>query len=383
MMHDNPFSDAEIARRLAAFRAGLARSGLDGAVVAAPENVFYLTGLDHWGYFAPHLLIVPLTGTPVLVTRAMERVSIEKQVRAATFRGHSDSETAADTAARALRDLGLVGRPLGLEHWTAGLSHGLALSLQAQVEAGWQDISGLVDDLRLVKSAEERVLMRRAAEVTDAAAAAAIAAIVDGAAEREVAATCLAAMTRAGGAPPAFGPFIRPGSRLGEEHATWGNGRYKSGEPVFLELSGCVARYHAPLGRLVHVGQVPENDARMAAVTQRAFDAVLGALRPGASARQVYAAWQQVVDDAGLAHYRRHHCGYCVGIGLSPSWTGGNKVVGLRRDSDLEIREGMSFHILSWLMGTGRGDYFISNAVLLGAGGAEVLTRTPNGPIAR
>src|SRR5919198_1181717 len=264
MMHDNPFSDAEIARRLSAFRAELARRDLDGAVVAAPENVFYLTGLDHWGYFAPHLMVVPVEGTPVLVTRAMERVSVEKQVRAAEFRGHSDSETAADMAARVLKDLRLTGRRLGLEYWTQGLSHGLALSLEAQAEAQWQDISGLIDDLRLVKSAEEQALMRRAAKVTDAAAGAAIEVIADCASEREVAAACIAAMTRAGGSPPAFGPFIRPGSRLGEEHATWGDGRYKKGEPVFLELSGCASRYHAPLGRLVHIGHIPDADARMA-----------------------------------------------------------------------------------------------------------------------
>jgi Xaa-Pro dipeptidase len=36
----------------------------------------------------------------------------------------------------------------------------------------------------------------------------------------------------------------------------------------------------------------------------------------------------------------------------------------------------MSFHILSWLMGTGRGDFFVSDTVLLGDTGPEVLTRT-------
>jgi Xaa-Pro dipeptidase len=381
MMHDNPFSDAELSNRLKAFRDELAAQGLDSAVVAAPENVFYLTGLDHWGYFAPHLLIVPLDREPVLVTRAMERVSVEKQVRNAAFRGHSDSETAADMAARVITDLGLSGKRLGIECWTAGLSHGLALTLRAQADAHWQDISGILDDQRLVKSAEEQALMRRAARITDAAAAAAIDTIGDGVPETEVAAACLAAMARAGGSPPAFGPFIRPGSRLGEEHTTWGDGLYKKGEPIFLELSGCLSRYHAPLGRLVHVGGITDADAKMADTTRSAFDAVLKALKPGAKARDVYAAWQSVADDAGLAHYRRHHCGYCVGIGLSPSWTGGNKVTGLRHDSDLAIREGMSFHILSWLMGTGKGDYFISNAVLLGPNGAEVLTRTPPGPI--
>jgi len=275
-----------------------------------------------------------------------------------------------------LKERGLAGAPIGIECWTAGLSHGLALALTSALEARWSDVSGLVDDMRRVKSREEIALTRRAAAVSGAAADAAIAAIAEGAVEREVAAVCMAAMIRAGGQPPGFGPFIRPRARLGEEHATWGDGRYRRGETVFLELSGCVARYHAPLGRLVHIGPPLDEDVEIAAVAERAFAAVLVALKPGATAGKVYAAWQDVVDEAGLSHYRRHHCGYAVGIGCPPSWTGGNTVLGLRPDSELEINEGMTFHILSWLMGTGRGDAFVSNTVLVGPGGAEVLTST-------
>lgn len=225
--------------------------------------------------------------------------------------------------------------------------------------------------------------MRAAARITDAAASAAAGAIGDGVRESDVVAECMSAMVKAGGHPPGFGPFIRPASRLGEEHATWGDARYKTGEPVFLELSGCVSRYHAPLGRLVRVGSISDDDARMADLSRGAFAAVVAAIRPGARARDVYAAWQDVVDDAGLSHYRRHHCGYCVGIGQPPSWTGGNSVMGLRSDSDLMIETGMSFHILSWLMGTGRGDDFISNTVLLTERGAEVLNKMPSGPIVK
>lgn len=380
-MEGNPFSDAEIARRLDRVRAALAERGLAGGVFASPENVFWLTGLDHWGYFAPHLLILPVVGRPVLVTRAMERVTVTKQVRLAEFRGHPDSETAADEAARVLHEAGLASERLGLETWTAGMSHGLAMSLCAQVPARWEGLGRLIDDLRLVKSPEEQALMRRAAAVTDAATGAAIAAIHDGAREVDVVAECLAAMTRAGGQPPGFGPFIRPGARLGEEHTTWGTGAYRRGEPVFLELAGCVSRYHAPLGRLVRIGGISDADARMAEVARSAFDAVVAALRPGQSAAAVYAAWQAVVDAAGLSHYRRHHCGYAVGVGLPPSWTGGNTVVGLRPTSDMVIAEGMTFHVLSWLMGTGQGDDFISNTVLVTAEGAEVLNRTDPGPI--
>ena len=117
----------ELAGRLGRVRAGMAARGLDAAVIAAPENVFYLTGLDHWGYFAPHLLIVPRDGEPTLVTRAMERVTIERQVSAAAFAGHADSETAADMAARVLAGQGFAR--IGLEAWTSGMSHGLAARL--------------------------------------------------------------------------------------------------------------------------------------------------------------------------------------------------------------------------------------------------------------
>ena len=86
--------------------------------------------------------------SPVLVTRAMERVSVEKQVRSAEFRGHADSETAADMAARVLKELRLAGKAVGLECWTSGMSHGLAPSLQSAVsKREWRDVSGLVDRL--------------------------------------------------------------------------------------------------------------------------------------------------------------------------------------------------------------------------------------------
>jgi Xaa-Pro dipeptidase len=235
----------------------------------------------------------------------------------------------------------------------------------------------------MVKSPAEQDFMRAAARVSDAGAAAAIEAIGPGASEREVAAACQNAMILAGGTFPGQGPFVRSTARLGEEHTTWTDARFAAGDSVFLEFSGCIARYHAPLGRLIHVGGAPADARNMAAVTTDAFDAVVDALRPGALFRDVYAAWQSVVDAAGFSHYRRHHCGYLVGIGIPPSWTGGGKPVGLRHDSEIVVETGMAFHVLSWLMGTGRGDFFRSDTVLLGERGGEVLTRAPTGIIER
>lgn len=376
------FERQEFDRRRDAVRQAMAARGIDTLLVSAPENIFYLTGLDHWGYFAPHILVVPADGEMVLATRAMEKVTIANHVKNARFEGHQDSETAADALGRALSAQRL-GR-VGIEAWSSGLPAGLAEALKTRLTAkSWIDASGLVDDIRMVKSPAEQALMRAAAKVSDAGAAAAIAAIEDGASERRVAAECERAMIEAGGTFPGFGPFIRSTRRLGEEHTTWTGDRFGPGDAVFMELTGCVARYHAPLGRLIHVGSAAKETEEMAALTADAFAAVIGAMREGALFRDVYAAWQGVVDAAGLAHYQRHHCGYMVGIGVPPSWTGGNKVTGLRRDSEIVLRTGMSFHVLSWLMGTGRGDFFMSNAVLLGPSGPEVLTKTPSGVTVR
>jgi Xaa-Pro dipeptidase len=397
------FDEEEYRARLEAVRQGMAARELDLCLVSTPENIFYLTGLDHWGYFVPHVLIVPLQGEMVLVTRQMERVTVANQVRHAAFHGYEDHETAADVVVRLLGDRALAKdragaaaaavvdalgtrpqrhRRIGIEKWSAGLPHGLAESLAAALpDVGWQDVSGLIDALRRVKSPREQACMREAAKISDAGMAAATAAVQGGARERDIAAECHRAIIQAGGTFPGFGPFIRSTARLGEEHTSWGDGVCRTGEVVFLELSGCYRRYHAPQGRLVFVGPAPPEAVAMAQVCIEAFDAAVAALAPGVLARDVYRAWQDIVDGAGLSRYRRHHCGYLVGIGFPPSWTGGNSVTGLRHDSDLEIGTGMTFHMLSWLMSTGRGDYFVSNTVLLGPDGPEVLTRAPPGPI--
>lgn len=377
-MHSNPFSDEELSRRLAATRQEMAARGLDLVLLSAPEHVFYLTGLDHWGYFAPHVLIVAAEGELILVTRAMEHVAIRNQVRNATFIGHSDSESAADVVVKHLKGAS-SGKTIGLEAASAGLSYAMGQALKQGIDgASWVDITGMLDEMRLVKSAEEQRFMRSAAVASNAGTQAAINAIHDGAKEADVAAECLAAMTRAGGTPPGFGPFLRPSHRMAEEHTTWGDGEHH--EAVFLEIAGCVARYNAPMGRLVNIGRISDEDAEMANICGEAFDATLRALKVGARAKDVYNGWQSVVDAAGMPEYRRHHCGYLVGIGFPPAWTGGPRVTGLRHDSDREMRQGMTFHLMSWFTETGRGNYFISNTVLLGADGAEVLTTTPYGP---
>ena len=147
-MSNSPFTPAEYETRLAAVRRILADRGVDLLLLSSPENIYYLTGLDHWGYFAPHILILPIEHEPVLVTRAMEKVTVADQVTNARFEGHGDHETAADAVGRVLAAHPYPRARIGIEAWSAGLPHGLAAALQRLIpNAQWLDLSGAVDDL--------------------------------------------------------------------------------------------------------------------------------------------------------------------------------------------------------------------------------------------
>lgn len=379
----DPLMPAFPARELDTRRAGVAaemqRRGLDGLVVTVPENIYYLTSLDHWGFFACHALLVPLEGPMILVARAMERITYENQVTNAEFIGFSDDGNPADAIVAALRQLHLADSRVGLEKNSLFLTARVAESLQENTpDVAWHDASGLVDGIRLVQSPLEQSYTRRAAAAADAGTLAAIEAVHDGATDYEVAAECHRGMILAGSEYPGFGPFIRPTRRLGEEHTTWRGDVFHHGDAVFLEVGAACRKYQAPMGRLVFVGTAPDAAYDAARLATRGMKAICDAARPGATGGDVYQAWQAVADNAGLKPYRRHHCGYLVGIGFPPSWTGGSMVTSLRPGSTLELKTGMVFHLHSWFTNTGRGDYFVSNTALLTEQGCEILThRTP------
>ena len=377
MSRHDVFPRQELDARLANVRQCLARENLDGLVITAPENIYYLTGMDHWGFFAAHVLVMNANGEMALVCRAMEKITFDNQVRNARFYGHQDHEELSDYVVRAMKDLGLSGGRVALERRSLflHLHHAEGILEKAQ-DLEWVDGTGLVDNLRQAKSPLEIEYTRKAAKAADAGMGACIDLIRDGATDYEIAAEYMRASTLAGSEPTGFGPFIRPTTRLGEEHTTWRGETFRHGDAVFLENAASYRKYHAPMGRLVFVGSAPEGAEKSAELAMDGMKAICGALKVGGKAGDAYAAWREVAASGGLANYERHHCGYMVGIGFSPSWTGGSMVTSLFPGSERALEVGMVFHAHSWFTNTDVVDYFISNTVILTEDGAEVLTAT-------
>jgi Xaa-Pro dipeptidase len=304
---------------------------------------------------------------------------MDVQLTNARFVGYGDLDDPAQTTCKSLVEAGLASGRLGIEKNSLFLPLRIAEGIMAGLPgAQWSDISDLVFHHRSAQSPRELEYTRQAATVTDAIMRAAIDTATAGVSEQDVAAEVHRAMILAGGEFPGFGPFIRSTPTLGEEHGTWTDRVLQEGDVLFVELSGCVRRYHAPMGRLIFIGEAPPGTQEIEQVCLEAFAATVKAIRPGTSADAVYQAWQDRVDAAGLSHYRRHHCGYMVGGAFPPAWSGGGVPVGLRHNSPLKLRAGMAFHLMSWLMHTGRpGDYFVSDTAIVTEDGCEVLTTVP------
>jgi Xaa-Pro dipeptidase len=371
------FGAEEYEARRRQVRAAMRDRGLDALLVVGPENVYYLTGLNHQGYFSLTVLVVPLDGPLLLVAREMERATIALQAPSCTHVAFSDDQEPAAALVGAVGDATQPGAMVGVELEAMFFPPGVWDRLRSTLpDRAWIDASGLVVDVRAVKSPAELACMQRAARISDRAVQAGIAAASADSTEREVAAAVYAQLVRAGSEHPGFAPLIRSTDILTHEHVTWRDRQLRAGSSLLMELSGSVYRYHAPLTRMLPIDEADAGTVRAAEIACAALEAVRGAMVPGAVTSDVYDVWQGVVDDGfGHRNYRRHHCGYAVGIGFPPSWVGG-AVQGIRRGGDLVLREGMAFHVLSWLLGQAPGDYCVSDTVVVSPEGGRFLTRT-------
>jgi Xaa-Pro dipeptidase len=426
------FPREEYERRRQRVRGLMADQGLDGCLIVSPENIYYLCGLNHMGYFAFQMLILAQDGDPILVTREMEGPTIRDTVTDVQHVGYSDgnlplpeldteevpsSATNGEEAeirglenmslgipARklderksgidvsspirasvdAVRKAGLASANIGMEQTSSFFPYAVAQGIVRNLpHARWQDASGLVNDCRIVQSPLELECTHKAARVADSMMLAAYATAGPSVDKGDIMAAIYHAMFSHGGTYPAFVPLVRSTRTLRHEHGTWDDKRLLKKDILFLEMGGCVRRYHAPLGRLVFVGKPPPKSHEIYQVCREALYAAMQKMKPGNSAAEVYDAWQRVLDKARLSHYRRHHCGYLVGIGFPPSWSGGGVPLGLRDGSSLVLVPGMVFHLVSWLLRTGQGDAFLSDTVVVSEKGCELLTHVSHDVLVR
>lgn len=153
------FKPREYAMRLERLKAELLRRELDGILLFAQESMYWLTGYDTFGHCFFQSMIVSAQGDITLLTRSADlrqaqHTSTVEDIR--IWKDHGEARPDRDLKT-ALADLGYAGKTLGIERKTNGLNafYGRAIDGTMRSFLRLEDASGLVDDLRVVKSKAE------------------------------------------------------------------------------------------------------------------------------------------------------------------------------------------------------------------------------------
>jgi Xaa-Pro dipeptidase len=378
MPKDLPFSRVEFRARLLNVRQDVAARGLAGLLVHTPENIYYLTGYHTPGYYRYQTCIVPLDREPVLVVRGFELPNVEALAWLKRGEGYDDTEDYVAKTASVLDELGLGEQRLGVEEASWFLTpRDLRRLREARPRARFEDASGLVEQWRLVKSNAEVEYIRRACRAAEAGVQAGLGALRAGVTENDVAAEVLHAMVKAGSEYAGLPPFVAAGERTAWPHATWSGRRIDPGDPLILEIGGCVRRYSGALWRCAVAGEPTEEMRRRDEVTRLALDETIAAMKAGTTGAEVNAVTQRVFDENGFRGVHKHRVGYSIGIAFPPDW-GEGYIMSLQSDEHRPLQAGMTFHVIPMVMTPGLA---IANTdtVLVTPGGGERLSQFPRG----
>lgn len=318
------FDAAEFETRRARLLQQMAEEKLDAILLFAQESMFWLTGYDTFGYCFFQCLVVKADGEMVLLTRSADMLQAKRTSNIENIVIWVDRLNGDPTVdlKNLLDDLDLLGARIGVEYDTHGLTGKNARLLDQQLSnfCKSQDASYLVSRLRLVKSKDELIYIRKAAQLTDYAFEKALPLIKPGADEGAILAAMQGAVFEAGGDYAANEFIIGSGSDALLCRYKSGRRNLSEQDQLSLEWSGAVAHYHAPMMRTIVLGQPSQRHKELYEAASEGLQAVSEILKAGTSFGEVFDLYTKLIEERGLTRYRLNTNGYAIGARFSPSW---------------------------------------------------------------
>ncbi len=174
---------------------------------------------------------------------------------------------------------------------------------------------GLVEELRLVKDAEELARIRDAARVADEAFREVVLERgIVARTERDIALDLEMAMRRRGAQAASFPPIVAAGAHGALPHAQPRDVEIPTGSLVVIDWGAQKDGYASDCTRTVATGEVDSRDREIYDLVLEAQLAALGEVRPGPLGREVDAVARGIIDGAGHAEHFGHGLGHGVGL---------------------------------------------------------------------
>ncbi|APZ55396.1 M24 family metallopeptidase [Salipiger abyssi] len=364
-----PFTRDEYAARLAALRARMARAGLDLLVIDQFEHMVYFGG--HLPTAAMYqCLLVPLSGTPVMVIRALDAQVFHETSWLDRCTAFGDAEDPIAVASAEITALGLAAGRIGLE----GDSHFMTLDRAdafraALPDARFQTFSGEMWEMRQVKSPAELAHLEQAARICDRATLAGFAAAQAGVNEREVTAAITAEALR-NGADNTRLVLMASGPRSAALHGALGQRVLAPGDLLHVEMVPHFRGYTSRIMRPKSIGAPDEEQLRIAETMVSIQDAQYAAMTPGAKASEVDRILREGILSAGLRDSYSNVTGYTLGLVFIPRTSDFTRV--FQAESRWTLEENTVFHMYAWA-----GGMAFSDTVVVTPQGGRRMTALP------
>jgi Xaa-Pro dipeptidase len=314
------FTRKEFERRLGKITASLDANNLDMLVTMAPENIYYVTGHDSMGYYQYQAAFVARSGRVALLIRNQETAQARGRCwHDEIIEYRLETEDPYQRTVDILR--GMVGHGrIGVEKTNWYFTVRAYETLKEKLPAcELVDASNLIGEIRLLKSDEELVYVRKAAALTDYGQRVCLEHVREGVPETHLHAMTLEAMHREGADYLALPVLFNTEGKW--VHRTPVEKPLRRGEVLCTEITGCYRRYNTNQSRAASIGPPSAEVLQVYRIVRDALERAIAAVKPGIRIYEIDRLARQYITDKGYGAAHLHRTAFGIGIGYPPNCT--------------------------------------------------------------
>ena len=233
-------------------------------------------------------------------------------------------------------------------------------------------VSGVIEDIRLVKDEVELTRLREAAGLTVQALDELLSAeeLRAGRTEREVAADLEYRMRVLGAERVSFDTIVASGPNSAKPHHGAGDRTIAEGDLVTIDFGMHRLGFNSDMTRTFAIGEIGALEREIYEVVLAAQLAGVKAAVPGAELVHVDKACRDVIAEAGYGEYFVHSTGHGVGLDVHEAPSAARTGTGV-------LAEGMTLTIEPGIYMPGKAGVRIEDTLIITAASPEVITEYP------
>ena len=318
------FSNQEFSNRKNNIIKSMKDNNLDALLMFRQESMYWLTGYDTFGYVFFQTLVLDQLGNLILLTRAPDLRQAQNTSNIKDIRIWVDQDKANPTEdlKQILNELNLKGKKVGVEYEAYGMTGRNALRLNKSLEnyCKVEDHSELITKHRVIKSQEEIVFIKKAAELADRALDEAWKYSKAGVSESKILAEMQKVIFEGGGDYPANEFIIGSGHNALLCRYQAEKRELSDTDQLSIEWAGTFKHYHSAMFRTIPIGKVNPKHLKMHEACVKALSNCEKKLVAGNKIGEVFDVHANTFDELGFNKARMNACGYSLGATFSPNW---------------------------------------------------------------